>query len=75
MLTLNGTRLLVTFGGDAWELQETINDWHLIRHGVTISMPKLITGRIGQARIEETYAQFQDRLRQIDREREVKVGN
>ena len=66
MLKLNGTRLLVTFGGDVWELEETTHDWHLIRHGVTISMTKLI---------EETFAQFQERLRKIDREREVKVGN
>ena len=66
MLKINGNRLLVTFGGDVWELRETIKDWHLIRHGVTISMPKLI---------EETFAQFQERLKKLDKEREVKNGN
>ena len=66
MLTLNGKRLIVVFGGDAWELEETIHDWHLIRHGVTISMPKLITGWIGQSPIEETLAQFRARLRKLD---------
>ena len=71
MLTLNGERLVVVFGGDAWELEETINDWHLIRHGVTISMPKLITGWIGQAPAEETFAQFQARLGYLDRERDA----
>ena len=65
MLTLNGNRLLVTYGGDVWELEETIYDWHLIRHGVTISMPKLITGWVGQVPIEETFAQFQARLKHI----------
>ena len=72
MLKLNGNRLLVTFGWDVWELQETINDWHLIRHGVTISMPKLITGWIGQSPIEETFAQFKERLIKLDKEREGK---
>ena len=72
MLTLNGERLVVVFGGDAWELEEGVNDWHLIRHGVTISMPKLITGWVGQAPIEETFAQFKERLIKLDKEREVK---
>ena len=72
MLTLNGNRLLVTFGGDAWELEETIHDWHLIRHGVTISMPKLINGGPGQVPIEETFARFQERLTKLDKEREDK---
>ena len=75
MLTLNGNRFVVLFGGDAWELEETIHDWHLIRHGVTVSMPKLITGWVGQVPVEETFAQFRARLSVLDKEREVKVGN
>ena len=63
MLELNGERLVVVFGGDAWEVEETTHDWHLIRHAVTISMPKLI---------EETFAQFQARLVYLDIEREGK---
>lgn len=72
---LNGHRFVVTFRGDAWELQETIHDWYLIRHGVNVSMPKLITGWIGQSPIEETFAQFQARLSDLDRDLEVKVVN
>ena len=72
MLELNGERLVVVFGGDVWELKETINDWHLIRHGVTISMPKLMTGWVGQVPIEETFAQFKERLIKLDKERESK---
>ena len=72
MLELNGERLVVVFGGDVWELKETINDWHLIRHGVTISMPKLMTGWVGQAAIEETFAQFQGRLVKLDKERDAR---
>ena len=75
MLTLNGKRLLVCFGGDAWELEETNYDWHLIRHAVTVSMPKLITGWVGQAPVEENFAHFQARLSTMDRDREVKDGN
>ena len=74
MLELNGERFVVVFGGDAceWELEETINDWHLIRHGVNVSMPKLINGWVGQAPIEETFAQFKERLIKLDKEREGK---
>ena len=72
MLTINGERLVVVFGGDVWELQETIYDWHLIRHGVTISMPKSITGWVGQVPIEETFAQFRARLKAMDKEIAVK---
>ena len=69
---LNGERFVVVFGGDVWELEETINDWHLVRHGVTLSMPKLMTGWVGQVPIEETFAQFQARLNKLDKEREGK---
>ena len=72
MLTLNGGRLVVVFGGDVWELEETTHDWHLIRHAVSISMPKLMTGWVGQVPIEETFAQFQARLNKLDKEREGK---
>ena len=72
MLTLNGKRLLVCFAGDVWELEETTHDWHLIRHGVTISMPKLMTGWVGQVPIEEPFAQFKERLIKLDKEREGK---
>lgn len=72
MLELNGERFVVVFGGDAWELEETTHDWHLIRHGVTISMPKLMTGWVGQAAIEETFAQFQWRLVKLDKERDAR---
>ena len=72
MLELNGERLVVLFAGDTWELQETIHDWHLIRHAVTISMPKLMTGWVGQVPIEETFAQFKERLIKLDKEREGK---
>ena len=79
MLTLNGQRLLVTYGGDVWELEENDKyDWHLIRGTqmyksyVTVSMPKLITGWVGQVPIEETFAQFKKRLIKLDKEREGK---
>ena len=66
MLELNGERFVVVFGGDVWELQETVNDWHLIRHGVNISMPKLINGWVGQVPVEETFADFKTRLELMD---------
>ena len=75
MLTLNGERLVVVFGGDVWELEETIHDWHLIRPGVTISMTKLITGWVGQVPVEETLAQFRARLKAMDKEIAVKDRN
>ena len=71
MLTINGSRLLVVFGGDVWELQDTIHDWHLIRHGVNVSMAKLITGWVENVPVEETFVQFQGRLKKMDNERAV----
>lgn len=51
---LNGRRLLMGWNGDVWEVEENDkNDWHLIRHGISVSMPKLG---------EETFAQLVYRL-------------
>ncbi len=62
MLQLNGERLIVVYGGDAWEIENSTYDWHLIRHAITISMPK--------TRQLETFAEFQERLKRMDKERE-----
>ncbi len=70
MLQLNAKRLILMYAGDAWEVEETLNDWHLIRHACTISFPKLITGWVGQVPVEETFAKFQERLKRMDKERE-----
>ena len=57
---LNGKRLIVVYGGNAWELVgDELYDWHLIRAACTISMPKLHG---------ETFAQFQSRLAKMDAE-------
>ncbi len=59
MLQPNGERLIVVYAGDAWELEEgDPHNWHLIRHGITISMPKLVDLDF----ITETYADFKNRL-------------
>ncbi len=59
MLTLNGGRLVLMYAVDAWEVEERDpNNWHLIRHGITISMPKLVDLDF----ITETYADFKNRL-------------
>ena len=52
---LNGKRRIMSYGGDVWEVEEgDINDWHLIRLGISVSMPK--------ADPEETFAQLVYRL-------------
>jgi len=70
---LNGKRLTVKYGGDVWEVEERDPyNWHLIRHGITISMPKLIESGNGKAPEYtwqvETFAQFKTRLAKMDAE-------
>lgn len=66
---LNGLRRVVKHAGDIWEVDESDNyNWHLIRQGVTISLPRLITGWIGQCPVEEDFSQFVKRLSKIDSE-------
>ena len=56
---LNGERYVVQYAGDIWELEKDKYNWHLIRHGVTISLLKLA---------QETLFEFEARLAKMDAE-------